>query len=816
MFSSQKEAYEKLTKIIDLLSPNKVVGLSGKPGIGKTFVVDSLIQMVNSKYSCPVFYIKGDQFCQDRDYYCIKQALSKMTIDYEKKKNIGDILTYSVQDIPYIGTLSAKLISDKVNEKDIQQKQRGFFWENEDELEIIYRLNYLFDKHSALIVCDNIQYFDNKSLELIYLLISQDQDNFFKGCQMLFVYTETGEEKHPIIDYFFSINAAIIINMSPIDLEDMESVLRAFGCNVNLDPKIKKILYSLSDGHLEIIKHIVSQMNQPSYKTDLITDSINAKEILEKLINDKLKNLGANGEQISELLEYASLIGMTFSNEELSKIVDLNSQEFYDAIKKSNEMALIASERKYSNFSHDIIQLLFRNRADKKKIFYYEHMKECIKELYPAQYARRIDIERNLGKWREASILIALYCAKKNYDIEFEDESYKQILYENKDIEDFLQNMHYAYEEYKKRNYKATINILNTIEDVLPIELLAEKDILKSISLTKLIDESCRQESIECLKNYTLQKLNNEGDLYLRVLLSLISSYSHVAEINKAKACEKEISRYLAPRLAYDENACMIINILRRKANSMHECLLAERSIKKSVQYFSPLPDQSAPLDPIQYLMSLGNYAGILIECGCFEEACRVVMKAQELVINNEQIVFPRTQIIDNNYLIGTYLMDNLMHKEVLYAYKKLVDISQNADNIFIISNYSSLLAINGNIDEASALLENLKRKKQNNSEQFYELCIYNNLLVIKLFKKEYIYAQNLLNQLKLHVNGIIDESYYQKRFQLFQHVIDEEIDIPLEKIDTFLYDLCGDYQEAWAYWGRSFAYTALYYWSDM
>lgn len=816
MFNSQKIVFSELVETISLLNPKKVIGLSGKPGIGKTYVVDTFIQMIKSNYSCPVCYIKGDQFCQDRDYYCIKQALSKITLGYEKQKNIGDILTHSVQDIPYIGSVSAKLVSDKVNKKDIQQHERGFIWENDEELEIIYRLNYIFDKRSSLIVCDNIQYFDSKSLELIYLLVSQMQDNFLKESQILFIYTEIGEQKHPIIDYLFSKKVAKIIDMFPIDYEDMECVLKAFGCNIDLDAKIKKILYNLSDGHLEIIKHIVSQMNQPSYNASIITDNGNAKEILEKLINDKLKSLGANGEQISELLEYASLIGMTFSNEELSKIVELNSQEFYNAIKKSNDLALITSEKKYSNFSHDIIQLLFRNRADKKKIFYYEHMKECIKELYPSQYARRIDIERNLGNWREASILIALFCAKQNYDLEFKDENYKQILQENKDIEEFLYNMNSAFEEYNKKNYKTAINIMNTIEDILPIELQAERDLLKSISLTKLIDESYRLEAIRCLENYTLHTLNNEGDLYLRVQLSLISSYSHVAEIDKAKACEKDIFRYLEPRLVYDENARTVINILRRKSNSMHECLLAERSIKKSVQYFSPLPGQSAPLDPIQYLMSLGNYAGILIECGCFKEACRVIMEAQELVINNQQITFPRTHIIDNNYLISTYLMDNSAHKEVLCTYEKLVNTSQNADNIFILSNYSALLAINGDIDKACDLLEKLKNSQQNNSERFYELCIYNNLLIIQLFKQEYTYAQNLLNQMKSHINGIIDESYYQKRFQLFQEVIDEKIVISFEKMDTFLYELCEYYQEAWAYWGRSFDYTALYYWSDM
>lgn len=654
MFSNQKEAYAKLKKYIGAFSETKIITLIGKSGIGKSYTIERLIKEANAEYTCPICYIKGDQFCQNREYYCIKQALSQLTIGYNKAKDSRDIVADCVQDIPYVGTVSNRIISNKLNRKEVELKKENYCL-NEEELGIIYRLNYLFDKRSSLIICDNLQYFDSKSLEFIYILLNSKQywDYFFDKSQIIFIYTELDKKRNALLDSIYSSNTNKIINMESTSYNDMEEILHIFGCQIELEEEIKKILFKLSDGHLEVIKHIASQINHTNYKLNASNSFHSSEELLEKLINDKLIALGANGDQISELLEYASLIGKTFSNNELATIVELNRQEFLDAIQNSNNMELISIHDKYSNFSHDIIQLLFRKRANSHQIYYYERMRKCIKELCPSEYARRIEIEQNLGEFNKAAVLIALLCAKRNYDLSFPDESYNQVLSFCPDIYTFLQDMHRAYEEYISKNYEIANSILDTIEDFLPIELLAERDLLKSITLTKILDESLRQQAIQCLEGYTLEELNNEGDVYLRVQLSLISSYVHVSEIAKAKKCEKEISKYLQPRMGYDENASYIINILRRKSNAMHECVYAEKNIKKSVQYFAPLAGQNSPLDPIQYLMSLGNYAGILIECGHFKESLNEITKAQKLIKDTKQIIFPRTHIIDNNYLVS-------------------------------------------------------------------------------------------------------------------------------------------------------------------
>lgn len=816
MFKSQKEIFDKLNNNISPLSSDKVIILSGKSGVGKSFVINSLKESIQNRYSSPICYLNGDSICQNRDYYCFKYALNNMTIKYAQKKKLTTIASKTVSDIPYCGSVSEEILSDFINRSEIRQNQKNYFL-NDDEQEIVYRLNYLFDKKDSLIICDNIQYFDAKSLELLYLLIASEEEtfDFFTNCQFLLIYTESTENISPIIKKIVEEKATAKYKISSIQFEEMEEVLNAFNCKIQLDSKIKKIIFKLADGHLEVIKQIILQMNNSISDFNSMAKSSDAKEALDKLITDKLGSLGASGCQISQVLEYASLIGKTFSNSELSQIVELNKQEFSDAINKSSEMELINTQKYYSNFSHDIIQLLFRKKADRNLNHYYSRMKECIKELYPVEYKQRIEIEENLGDIHEAIKLTSLYYIKRNYVFDSKEENYIQIISLNSEIKDFLDDMHRAYVEFNNGNYEHVISILNHIVYLVPIELSAEKDILKSIALTKSLDDDKRQEAINCLDNYNLESLNNEGDLYLRILLAKISAYSHMSQIEDAKRCEKEIIKYLEPKQYYNDNARTLIYILYRKANSMHECNYAEKYINKSVIYFSPLSGQKAPLNPIQYLMSLGNHAGILIECGKFDEAYTEIKKAQDLVHNNS-IKFPRLHIIDNNYLLSVYLSDNSQKGQILEAYKKLLNLPQNADNIFILSNYCALLAVNGEPQQACDMLEEIKSKLSLISEKFYESCIYNNLLVLKLYFKQYEEAELLLNELKSYNKGILDEAYYQKKYEIFQEVIDLQLDISIEKIDDFIFDFCREYQESWNYWGRSFDYTALYYWSDI
>ena len=813
MLSKQQEIFEELKKIFYLSSCN-IVTLKGKAGVGKTYVINKLIHEFEIKGDMTVCYISGDQFCQDREYYCIKQALSEISIKYEKKKKDVDLITGLVGELPSIGSISQKLVSDKLNYSDVNQNRKTFFLNNDDERNIVYRLNYFLEKKRALIVCDNFQFFDQKSLEMIYLFLKNNSEfDFMTQCHFLFVLTTELAYK-PIINNIINRFSKAEYYLSPITFDEMDVYLDNFNLETRIDNQIKKILFNLANGHLEVIKQITLKIDSRFSTYNASTQDL--EKFLGELISKNLEDLGTKGNEISQLLEYAALIGKKFLNDEVKKICKLNQLDYMNIMQYSENMDYVIQDKPYTYFSHDIIQLVFRNKAYKNNIQYYERMRDCVKELFPGDYKRRIQIEIQLDNMYDAAILTVLLFFKYKFNVFYQEDEYLKIIEQFPDIKEFFCGFKSAINEYKARNYNEAIKILNCISDIYPIQLLIIRDILKSISLTKRIDNNYRQNAIKCLECYTLENMNGEGDLYLQVLLTMISSFSHNGMIEKAMECEKRLFSYLQPRILYDENAITVLNIIRRISNSIHECVISERYIRQSVEFFKPLPGNTTALNPLQYIMSLANHSGILIECSRFHEALAEVERAYDFIKINPTICFPRLQIIDNNFLLAIYLEKPHLKKEVLSSYKKLINLSENADNIFIISNYCSFLAINGEIELAYELLQKVRKQVEKNSEVLYEICVENNILILELYKKNYEEAQVILNQLVEATNGIIDESYYKKKYELLQLAINQQINITIPCIDTFIFDYCQTYQEAWKYWGHSFDFTALYYWSDL
>ena len=97
-----------------------------------------------------------------------------------------------------------------------------------------------------------------------------------------------------------------------MEYSDFLEALNEFDNKKDIDEHIKKIIYKLSSGHLEVIKNIVKKINSSGDFTYNEGDS--KEKILDSLIKERLQGLGDVGKQISELLKYASFIGLSFQN----------------------------------------------------------------------------------------------------------------------------------------------------------------------------------------------------------------------------------------------------------------------------------------------------------------------------------------------------------------------------------------------------------------------------------------------------------------------------------------------------------------------
>ena len=90
--------------------------------------------------------------------------------------------------------------------------------------------------------------------------------------------------------------------------------------------EIIRILYKITNQNLAITKKALYYHMSPSFILSQ-NENESEEEFLKILIEKRLDELGATGEQITELLKFASLIGLAFSLLELEHLVSYDNQK---------------------------------------------------------------------------------------------------------------------------------------------------------------------------------------------------------------------------------------------------------------------------------------------------------------------------------------------------------------------------------------------------------------------------------------------------------------------------------------------------------
>lgn len=107
MLDNQQDLFKKLIEELDSYDQNVII-LKGNAGVGKTYVIEQLIKEFKARKDFTICCINGDQFCKEREYYCIKQALSEMSVKYAQKQNDKELISEFSGELPIVGDISKK------------------------------------------------------------------------------------------------------------------------------------------------------------------------------------------------------------------------------------------------------------------------------------------------------------------------------------------------------------------------------------------------------------------------------------------------------------------------------------------------------------------------------------------------------------------------------------------------------------------------------------------------------------------------------------------------------------------------------------
>ncbi len=762
----------------------RYICIRGASGTGKSYTASHLVDQLTETLGCNnVNYLRlqGDRLSSERPFFPFNREITR-----SPQADINSMALDAADDLPLF-KVTVKTLIDKVIRRK-KQNYRGIYASlKPEEIDIIFRLQYLANNAVSILVLDNFHWWDIDSLRFIHLLLSNTEKDFtfLENAYVIAIVTDDQPSPHrDELEAILSNGRFKEFSFEKMKFKEYCHVVKILSGRDDIPEDIQRALHSITNGHLEVTNHYLEFYNISGDTASADFNAIhrNSGEIAN-LITRRLRNLGEDGDKIDNFLRFASIIGLYFYLHEVSLALEKDRGECLAIAKQAENMNLVNLELMSGRFSHTIIRDVFLNKVDENKPLYHKKMAHCLKVFRPQEYLARAHHHTHAGEINEANdnkTLLCIYYLRTGEKSKISEIDAIKAGLPELHIE-YIDTMRDAYSHYNERDYEQVIEYLSTIANCYHARLRAERDYLWAICLNRTMDPASRAQAADMLEKY-IDVLTDESDVWMRLTSLLLSTYAHIDDYENAMRIENILTSHLEDRMAHDPNAAKNLNVLRRKADSLHSGNSAVAFLRRSTQYFGPSKHNGAPRNPIEYFMALSNLAGCLLYTGEFREAYTVAENALMVYSAHEHLVFPRHNQAMNNYLLSGWLVGELSVEEAVAAYSEmLAEKYSMSDTILLNLNKASLLASHGKTTDAVNVMRTQVSllQKYENPEKYY---LYNSMFALataEYLSGNYDAAYLLVNDMTMRftmTNTSAANQCQQKRLMLFQQILASDV----------------------------------------
>lgn len=820
---------EIISLILSHTEENNYFLLKGPSGSGKSYIVESIAKYweeleVDNSY----IYLSGDIGHSERPYFPFID-----TVDDLRKRNIGDIVIKGsselVKGIPFAGDFVSYLIETMAGNKS-SRKQEAVKYLTEIEQLLLIDIDKHIKLGNGIVVADNIHWWDEASLSLLYLIIDgklNEEFPNFKKLKFICIFTDDQKIVSPKeIEKILSDNRFIQFFTRLVSEENYLKVLHHFGFESTVDKEIVHLLYSITGGHLLLLKRLSEYLSDP-LKKQHIEDSLAdfskiewKNDFMEDLFAFRLKLLGVQQSEIIKILEYAAVIGVSFKSEELLCISKEDEIILTNIINEARESNLITGDFKNTNFAHDIIREFFLDRLKERRPSYNKQFAECLRILRPSDYFTRATHLFESGSIADSLILYMLGYFKNLREGRMSSSmviNRIELLSGEHNLLEVYHSITKAYKLFFESNFNQALNVLVNLEDVYSKKLSAEKYYLLALCLSRPMENQSFKEALECLNGWDELKVE-ESEIWLRIQSTKLVMHCHLYEFDKARMIEKEIMLYLVERVKFDDYAADNINIIRRKSGSLHISDIAVERSKKSVEHFSATINGNYK-NPVQFFMALNNYAGNLLVLGEYDSAFNNAKVAIDILATYKDFIFPKPFIPANNYIISGLLSKNFSEHDALEMYSTIVDnLDGQADKLLIKNNIAVTYCLCNQLEIASSMLEQIYETilKKQELDNYYYYYLISNFACVRFLLGDKDKALSLWTTLIDKIPKIPEIDYLIRRHDLIaDSFLSLEVNDPLIWQEHLLKSNPYELGKSWGFFGKGFLYSDLQFWSE-
>lgn len=802
--------------------------ISGPSGCGKSWTAQQLCSEWE-RLGNPFLVALGDSRYSSRDFHPFLVAITGTELSLDKKRAIKKAVSQSTKVVPTVGNLASYLLDTLFDRSETKQKLRTPFL-SEREHEILFRTQDFVRSDSLLVVADNLHWWDRNSLQLLLSLFFEKTQTVFPFLRRLHLVTITTSDQErlnpELVGQITSDICQYRWQCEYVKEERFHSVLQELGLRYELPPKTLHLFYTLSGANLQLSQQVckyISEMALDETEVIDILSSIHADSFPQDFLQLRFRSVEKGSRDVLEFLEAASTIGLSFSEREIECLTNLKHADASSMVSTAEGMQLVYRQAGRMTFQHEILRDFFEKRAQSKRRSYHESFAECLRLLRPSDYQGRYLHLRAAEQDRESAAILfvaELSRIRNGQSISTNDKEHVLSIGKNHGFDSFFRSVFDGYDFYLHQEYLEAVKILEQLEDIYPNPLLAERDYLLSLCLLKSSLKTKRQRARETLVQW--QNLSfNEGEIWSRIMSTLLVACVHLGELEEAKKIESQLMTYFSMRMDYDSEIGTSLNVLRRKAASLHSSEIAVKRTKDAAEYFGPSATGTAPRNPLEYYRALSNLSGNQTVQGDYDSAWQAAQKALDLVRQFPDMSFPRLEIPTNNLVIAGLLADYLNSEEARRLVEAaLSSTSDHADSILLRNNLAVFMTMSGKLDEARLELESLSKRieRENSSDDYYFYFVNSNLIALEylLGTTSEGLAQwiNLSKRIPQIPEG--DRIMLIRRHDLLIEAIG---DVPKGDFVGWQYFLQRNYAEelgrAWRFFRNGFLLTDIQFWSE-
>jgi len=517
--------------------------------------------------------------------------------------------------IPVIGDV-AKYFANEILNRRRRKIARQAQMLDEKEQDLLFVIETAAQKKRLLLTIDHISTWDDQSWNLLQLMASSLLHDFYPSLTNAFILIGASEELLPRCRSLLQKIPTQELELNRLKREQLSIATTSFGF-----PKFKPVeynlLYEATGGRLDLLHDLAGIWHNAPETTPIVE----ANTLYGKMIERRIASLRGDLVALERLLSCGSFLGYRFSPEEASCLAGYTAGELTETLRIAERENLLKAAEGIISFPSLAMQQYFWSSRIGDPATYHQKFAQCLRQLRPGDYRARC--EHHLLAGEETDGLV-YYCLARL------DARRRRLppppvegvrgLERWSEFDSYLTVMLKAYDACDRNAIEESLESLDSIENLLPRPLIAERDCLGAQACLKSHRISDFERAVTLLVAW-LELAREEGEIWSRIARTLMIAFIETSRHDEARKIEEMLTKYYAARAQLDPWALYGLNCLRRSSECVHRLVPAQNRLRNAVAFFGPDSAETIPRHPLQYYYTLNNLVSNLIASGSFFEA---------------------------------------------------------------------------------------------------------------------------------------------------------------------------------------------------